>query len=413
MSRVRRAAAVAALLVVTACADREGPVAPDAPPVVAGPEAAAQNADAAARARHERLARRFALALADDAFRAEVAAALAASTHREGKVHLQAFLDRAGGVARRRLATLAKEPEPAVQADLAAAAPIEIYLPVPAHRNRWRGAAEVLVATAETDRDRPVAFEPSGRRALLSADAPPATPVIALGRAETSFGAPALTACADCIGDEPPSDPASGTSGAIVAPGLYMTLARFNETFEGWMKGSPEFEVHVLGQEGSSSALKSYQCAGEHAGGPYAFDQNQTTWSGRVLLFSKTQLDSYRAQHPGQAYRVFVVEDDDTACQIKTDSTRFEKVITDVEAGIGPISGGFDSTLTVGRAFRAARASWKIFKTVWSWVTTQDDLVGNAVEDVVAREFVSGANWIIRAEQNVTKGAIKLELIGM
>jgi hypothetical protein len=167
----------------------------------------------------------------------------------------------------------------------------------------------------------------------------------------------------------------------------------------------------VLGQEGTSNALKSYQCAGQSAGGPYAFDQNQPAWTGRVLLFSQAQFDAYRAQHPGQAYRVFVVEDDDGACQIKADSARFERLISDVEAGIGPLSGGIDSTLSLGKAYKAARAGWKILKSFWSWITTQDDLVGNAVEDVVAGEYQPGANWIVKAENGITKGAIKLELI--
>ena len=33
------------------------------------------------------------------------------------------------------------------------------------------------------------------------------------------------------------------------------------------MKGDPEFEVHILGQDGTSSDMKSYQCAGALAGG--------------------------------------------------------------------------------------------------------------------------------------------------
>jgi hypothetical protein len=349
------------------------------------------SADQSARDRHERLARGVAVALRDDGFRKQVYEALQASAEREGKVHLQAFLNGNGGRARLELARLAGEQESAIQTELTTAAPIEIYLPVAAHRSAWNGGTDLLVATAETDRDRPVAFDTRGRRQQLSAETPPATPVLALGRAETSFGA--SVQCAGCLVDDPSGGGGGGSN--LVSPGLYMTAARFTETFEGWLKGAPEFEIHVLGQEGSSNALKSYQCAGANAGGPYTFDQNQTTWSGRVLLFSKAQFDAYRAQHPGQAYRVFVVEDDDATCQIKADSARFERLISDVEAGIGPLSGGIDSTLTLGKAYKAARAGWKILKSFWSWITTQDDLVGNAVEGVVAGESQAGANWII------------------
>ncbi len=412
MFRYARAVAVAAVFVFTGCADRTDPAGPRAAPAVDA-SLGRSSAGAQIRDRHERLARSLALALADPGFRQEIFDALQRSRAPEGKLHFQALLNARRGAARRRLAVLAGEPDASVQTDLTASAPIEIYLPVPAHRAGWRGGAGVLVATAETDDDAPAAFDGSGRRHSLSAAVPPPTPVIALGRAEARFS-PALE-CADCIDDGTGGGSGGGTGGgsgaSLVAPGLYLTAARFTEKFEGWLKGAPEFELHVLGQDGSSSALKSYQCAGEHAGGPYTFDQNDLTWSGRVLLFSQSQLDAYRAQHPGQAYRVFAIEDDDTACQIKADSARFEKVITDVEAGIGPISGGIDSTLTLGRAFKAARAGWKILRSFWSFITTQDELIGNAVEDVVAGEYQPGANWIVKTEGNVTKGALKLELV--
>src|SRR5438132_3275293 len=56
--------------------------------------------------------------------------------------------------------------------------------------------------------------------------------------------------------------------------GLYMTQAHFVDDFEGWLKGAPEFEVHVLGQKGQSDSLTDYQCAGEKQPAPYYFDQN-------------------------------------------------------------------------------------------------------------------------------------------
>ena len=45
------------------------------------------------------------------------------------------------------------------------------------------------------------------------------------------------------------------------------------------------------------------------------------------------------------------------------------------------------------------------------FITTQDDLIGNAVEDVVVGQFISGANWIIKGEGNVTNGWIKLRMM--
>src|SRR5207237_9209441 len=134
---------------------------------------------------------------------------------------------------------------------------------------------------------------------------------------ETDFSAaPTVIGCLGC-GDFFPWPPFPPPPPPV--PGLYLTKAHFVDDFEGWLKGSPEFEVHILGQKGQTDSLTDYQCAGEKQPAPYTFDQNDLDWSGRVMLFSKAQLDAYNAKHPGQNVRVFVVEDDDTACEIKAD----------------------------------------------------------------------------------------------
>jgi hypothetical protein len=413
---IRRAALAAALLVTAACADRTTPSEPSqASPAdhFVGPSAQ--------QARNERMARRLAVALRDDDFRAMVARSLRSSTEREGKVHLQRFLDGNLGSLRHRLASLSAEPQSGVDADLNESPSIEIYLPVPEHRRRWEGDAEVLVATAERDGDRPVAFDPRGRRYLLGAGRPPSTPVIALGRAESGFqeGAlPYFDGCMTCDdgGGFTGGGPAGGGNGgggggaSLVSPGLYMTYAKYNETFEGWLKGDPEFEVHILGQEGTSSAMKSYQCAGEKAGAPYQFDQNDKEWSGSVLLFSQTQLDTYKSQHPGQAVRIFVVEDDDGPCTIKTDSGRVARMFQQIATTYGDLTGGKDTTLLSVKSFKKAQSLFQLLKRVWSVITTQDDVVGNAIEDVVAGEYFPNANWIVKGENTITNGAIRLEM---
>jgi hypothetical protein len=367
------------------------------------------------QAAFERLARRLALALGDAEFRGSVFAALQASRVREGKVHLQSFLaaDQARG--RRRLADLAGEPESAVSADLDQSPPTEIYLPVPAHRLGWRGDAHLLVATAERDHDIPVAFDTQGRRQLLDPDRPPDTPVIALGRAETSFaettGPSGITVYDDTTGSLTGGGTSSGgTTTTTSSPGLYMTYTSFVDEFEGWLKGDPEFEVHMLGQDGTSSAMKSYQCAGAQAGAPYYFDQNSKTWSGNVMLFSQAQLDAYKTQHPGQALRVFIVEDDDTACQIKTDSARVTNMFKQFQTAYGTFTAGKDTTFSITKLWKKASTLLALFKSFWSFFTTQDDIVGNAIEDTVVGQYYPGANWIVKGENNVTNGAIRLEM---
>lgn len=406
----RSTAVMAALLVLAACAD--GPTALDPaagtskPPWPAPGFAAQGNSEQASR--HQRLARRLAQALRDEGFRATVYSALQESPEREGKVHLQRFLDGERGAPRRRLAELAGESETAISADLDGSLPIEIYLPVPEHRRSWSGGGDVLVATAETDREAPVAFDTQGRRRQLDPIRPPAIPVIALGRAELAFRGEGVAASSICITscDEDPS----GAGTTLISPGLYMTYANFNQTFEGWLKGSPEFEVHILGQDGGSTAMKSYQCAGAAAGAPYQYDQNEKQWSGRVMLFSQGQLDAFKAGHPNQSVRVFLVEDDDEACVIKMDSTRVAGLFKQLQATYGTLTGGKDDKLFSIKTFTKAASLLSFLKSGWSVITTQDDLIGNAIEDVVAREYFPGANWIVKGENTVTNGAIRLEM---
>ncbi|HEV8600548.1 MAG TPA: hypothetical protein VGQ69_14405 [Gemmatimonadales bacterium] len=402
---VRHAAALAAFILTTACAERSSPVEPKAPDI---PDRAATTATAAGsdeQARNERLARRLAIALGNSAFREVVFTALQQSRVREGKVHFQRFLGEEQGRRLQQLAELARENEATIAGDLEGASPLEIYLPVPAHRRAWQGDENVLVATALDDQDVPVAFDSRGRRQLLDPDQPPDIPVIALGRAETSF--------------EPLAGPATvevdtggtggGTPSASSSPGLYMTYARIPSSFEGWLKGAPEFELHILGQDGNSGTMKSYQCAGESAGIPYQYNHDDTEWRGNVMLFSQAQLDGYKAQHPGQALRILVMEDDDTRCVIKTDSARVARFFAQIATSYGQLTGGRDTLISL-KTFRKAQTLINIFKALWSAIQSQDDLVGTALEDSVAREYFSGANWIIKGENTVTQGALKLEM---
>jgi len=344
----------------------------------------------------EKLSRQFAQALKNPAFRAYVKAQLDASPFPEHKLQFQTFLGANGARALRYL-------EAGAEQEAKAAIPLEIYFPVPAHRAAWTGDENVLVATAITDRDAPIAFDPRGGRHVLDPVTPPETPVIALVPVETDFSTtPAKQMCLDCGGSgdvAPPPPP---------PPGLYMTKAHFVQDFEGWLKGAPEFEVHILGQKGATDSLMSYQCAGERQYGPYFFNQDQLDWSGSVLLFSKQQLDEYNAGHPGQNVRVFVVEDDDTPCTIKTDPDRFQKVISQVDSIYRRLTTGNDSIVNLRNVFRYAPAAYNIWQALAHWLKSNDELVGNAVEDAIVGAFYPGYNWFIKADNNITNGWINL-----
>src|SRR5439155_65682 len=113
-------------------------------------------------------------------------------------------------------------------------------------RTAWTGDENILVATALTDDDPPIAFDVDGRRQVLDPKTPPTTPVLAVVPVETDFSRipSRVEECiVDCgggggpIGDVLPPPPPP--------PGLYMTKSHFVQDFEGWLKGSPEFEVHM------------------------------------------------------------------------------------------------------------------------------------------------------------------------
>jgi hypothetical protein len=393
---LHRLLALAALAGVLGCADRA--------PVTA-PEGGATASLAGLSKRPEALARIVAKGLKNPAFRAYLKAQLDASPYREHKLQFQTFLAANGGRALREIAGENGITEESVAERSNSAIRLEVYIPVPEHRAAWTGDENLLVATALTDDDPPIAFDTDGRRQVLDARTPPATPVLAVVPVETDFSkAPAkvIECTTDCGGTGdvvPPLPP---------PPGLYMTKSHFVQDFEGWLKGSPEFEVHVLGQRGTTDSLYDYQCAGEHAGGPYAFDQNDLDWSGRVLLFSKAQLDQYNAAHPNQNLRVFVVEDDDTACQIKTDVGRAERIFTVVDSLYNRLTAGNDSSNGVVRAYKYAKAAKSLWQAIASFFKTNDDLVGNAVEDDIVGATYPGYNWFVKGDNNITNGWINL-----
>lgn len=392
--------AAVASLVASACSDRPVPLAPDAS-MTAAPIAGVPNDP------REALTRTLALALRNPIMRAYLRAKLLTSPFREQKVQFQRFLEADGRHALLRIAAETQTPARAVARTADATMPLEVYLPVPAHRRAWLGDGNVLVATELRDGDAPVAYDTAGTRFLLSPNTPPAIPVLALVPVETDFATPpsAMMCLSECGGggdgpNQPPPPPS----------GLYMAQAHFTQTFEGWLKGSPEFEVHVLGQKEQADSLTDYQCVGEHQGGPYYYDQNGLDWSGSVLVFSQSQLNDYHAKHPGQNVRVYVVEDDDTACQIKTDGVRFSDGLAVLDSILSGLAGGKDTVAGGAKRFRAAKVAVKLLSTVASLINTNDELVGNAVADSVAGEFHPNANWIVRGANNVTNGWINLEM---
>lgn len=360
--------------------------------------------------RLEGVARRLARALADSAFRARFHARLQASPYPEGKLHLQRTFGGANRGELRAMSKLNTESEAVTDSILSRAQPLEVYLPVPSHRAQWQGGTRLLVATAARDGDLPVAYDLGGNRHLLDPTRPPDTPVLAVVPVETDFDRPPAQVIAVCSPDQPDCGAAGGGGGGnlVATPGLYMTLAHFNGDFEGWLKGSPEFEIHVMGQKGSSDSLTKYQCAGEHQSGGYYWDGG-TNWSGNVLLFSQAEINAYHTAHPGETFRLVALEDDDTSCQIKVDPNRWATFVGSIGPLYKDMTGAIDSG-SVKKYLAAGKSLRKFLAAIANLIKTSDDLIGNAMEDKIVGEYHPGYNWILRADDNVTNGYINLQM---
>ena len=164
--------------------------------------------------------------------------------------------------------------------------PIEVYMPIKAHRGRWNGQDTVLVVAALDEKTAPVGFTPHGERVVLSLGAPPLVPTIVLTRRETrsTDTVAALLPEAKGVGDEsvlpvsnecqPLTAPASadaapayytppvcdGTpippplpqvwpndyvTGLPNHPGVYLQAAIIYDNHEPWIRGDPELEFSV------------------------------------------------------------------------------------------------------------------------------------------------------------------------
>src|SRR3989449_668474 len=103
--------------------------------------------------------------------------------------------------------------------------------------------------------------------------------------------------------------------------------------------------------------------------------------------------------------------DDDTACQIKTDNDVFKRLEEAVDGANRALTAGKDTTSsTAGKIWKFAQALQKLFTAIASLINTNDELVGNAVQDSIVGEYHPGFNWIVKGEQNATTGWITLEM---
>jgi hypothetical protein len=420
--------ALALLAAAVGCSDREAPSPLESPGVTPGPEAVAPRLGAPPpeAQRLERQARRLARALGDAEFRQYLKAQLAGSPFAEHKLHFQRFLGRDGHRALAAMGRSDADGEAAVKSDADAGITAELYFPVPGDLERWDGGPGLLVATALADHDAPVAFDTRGRRRMLSPDRPPNEPVLALVPNETDFDRqpePGRVVCdiTNCpgTGGGGTGSGSGGTGGPSTAPpvlSLRLSRAQFVSTYESWLKGNPEFELHVLGPASGTDTtnMVSYQCVGEHAPAGYEWDMNATTWSGDAKVFGQDQMDALERTYPGRAYVILALEDDDTACEIKTGADRFGDVFTALKSAYQSYVGIKDMKVVtingVVRIVGAAKSAASLINAFANLIKSNDDLIGIAMADSIIGRTSPVGHWAVMQGKSQVNGWLNLEM---
>lgn len=232
------------------------------------------------------ITRAFAISLADDGLRASVHASLDASPYREKKLHLRTTLQSDWGPVSRRVAAIIGRSPQQLDAMFDSIVDIEVYLPVPAHRNEWKGGSDLVVAFASGDVP-PQGFLVGGDSFRLNAEVPPLTPTLMLTRAETSFSGSGAGEAVHVDG--------MGANGVMSLSGgaIWMTALSIPDDFEEWWQGAPEFEIHLWVQDGASGDLVDIGCAGEQRTGDRYFDYNNSTWylwQGSALVATEDEV---------------------------------------------------------------------------------------------------------------------------
>lgn len=390
-------------LLMSACTDAGTENAVLAPRTDVAP-VSEQEAEAAALAQ---VTRAVALALQDQGLRHRIRNDLRESRFtEEHKLPFSDYLKGAsGGILLAKMSRETGMSRADIQALLARVRPLEFYMPVPEHRESWTGGADLLVASLLEDHTVPNGFALNGAPVALHAEVAPETPTLAIVPVETDFTAPlgaqfrnvndrgghAIGTWANGSVDGPsfvmaiaPEDGSGGGGGgggyvATKPAGLYMTYSYITDDGEAWTKGAPELETHVHGQyTGGGTYGKDLSCAGEKMTINYRnYNQDSRTWSGEVLLFSKSEIDAFNAQF-SQGFNVMVWEDDDTACTLKTDKDirGLLQLTAGVAAFVGVVVMPNPTTaayITGGGSFLAS-----LYQNA-SWLLSNDDFIGDAV----------------------------------
>jgi hypothetical protein len=377
-----------ALVGVAACADSA--------------EAPFQTEQAAVLARNteipagQRVAQLVALALREPSARGLFYRATSNSPIKEGKLFLGGFLGGEGTPLLQAMARAGGLKAADVQALVAQTGPVEIYLPVEAHRAAWTGGDNVIVAYAERDHAQPYGFALDGSRVELNVDEAPAVPTVVVTHAE-SFDAQGVAYGSHVANPSIPSGLLAPRLATLTVPftGLWVDSIQTAGDFESWAAGSAEFEIYI--QRADTRAI--IQCVDAHNSvEPYKFDMNNDVYPHPVLLAQEGELPQ------GAPIVVAMYEDDDTSCVIKDDKD-YVKLATDALTNAYSAYKGITSKEWYNGAWiMQLSAAYTAFK---SFITGNDEFVG--VSSGLDNIDSTDRHFFLKDETMANQGVMRLQ----
>jgi len=383
-----------------ACSDPIGrSVAPTASPDVVASAGGAQSEE---RVALSKIARLVAIALDNEPARQHLKRDLRAAPFREHKVELAPYLRSSDGKALlTRMIQLNGGDENALFTTLSAIRSLELYMPVAAQRETWTGKADVLVVSQLEESAPIVGFNEAGSEVALDRKVAPDQPTLSIVPVETRFDQPmdlkksrnvrdqngqaigtlepyaltqsSLIACGETCGG-------GGSGGTSPPAGIYLEFSRLMDVKEPWFRGDPEIEVHIQGpyMGAAPTYADDLSCSGEH---PYDsrkyFDQNGSFWSGQVLLFSEAEVTAF-TQKFSDGFHVMFWEDDNQPCTLKLDTNSLTQALQSTAAALGTVA--IKVLPKANWMLVAAAFLGTLFTNAGSWLTTNDDFLGVAVD---------------------------------
>jgi len=417
---------------IIGCGEPSSPVAhssPVPPDLGVAPGLTAPDAE---RAELGRLARSVAMALSDPEIRQRLKNDLRAAPFAEHKLELSKYLqsDNAGTLLDGMAAPGGKSRSEVLDG-MRQLRSVEFYMPVTKHRETWTGDGEVLVAAQLKEHDPIMAFNSQGETVPMDEATVPSQPTLVIVSSETRFDSPMsalmsknindkngtaigtlvpvtpqaaaiIAPCIDCGGDvlpPPPPPPA-------IAPGLYLEFSRILDAKEPWVRGAPEVEVHIHAENGTPGVVNDLSCAGADVRDSRKyFDQNDGFWSGRVLLFSSSEVAATNG-YPTTPYNIIYWEDDNTSCVLKLDSPVLRNYLNATVLSIGAAGLVFIKTLNwpaAGVAFVGA-----FYHSAGEWLLTNDDFIGDVVPSTPGRPNYYPENTHILMDGGTLNGRVNL-----